>query len=104
MSNLPPITDHAFARMVEKRFQDMSRSSEEIAAEIGCTADELCRWFLAYRKPRQKRAAPSIEPVTYAGQPLRDMDAYDQARKFASWRKAQEGAAATRRMLEASER
>lgn len=102
MSNLPPLTDHAFARLVEKRLQNFDRSTAEIAEELGCTPDELCRWFLSYRKPKEKRALLPVEPITYAGKPLRDMDDYDRARRFAAWRRAQTGAAETRRMLEAS--
>lgn len=101
MSNLPPITDHAFMRLVRKRCEDMSRSMAEIAEELGCTPDELCRWIMAYRQPKNRPyiSRDSI-PIYHVGSQAADPGM--NARRFAAWRKAQMGAAETRRMLEAS--
>lgn len=99
MSNLPPITDHAFMRLVSKRCEDMSRSMAEIAAELGCSPDELCRWIMSYRQPKAKPyfnrdSIPTFEVSKQAGSDTND------ARRFAAWRKQHAGAAETRRMLE----
>lgn len=99
MSNLPPLTDHAFMRLVRKRCEDMSRSMAEIAGELGCTPDELCRWIMAYREPRKDKPLPVVEPITYAGHRLNDLEDFDRARRFEAWRRQQAGAAETRRML-----
>lgn len=102
MSNLPPLTDHAFMRLVRKRCEDMSRSMAEIAAELGCTPDELCRWIMAYREPRKDKAYVNRDsgPIFAVGSMAADPGT--NARRFSAWRKAQAGAAATRRMLELS--
>ena len=98
-SNLPPFNDRAFMRLVSKRCEDMSRSMAEIAAELGCTPDELCRWIMSYREPKAKpyfnRDSIPVFEVSKQG------DGIDtNARRFAAWRKAQRGAAETRLMLE----
>lgn len=101
---LPPITDHAFARLIKARCEDMSRSMAEIAAEVGATPDELCRWIMRYQEPKPsqpvKRGGPAIAaPDTV----VRDRWSMSQnAQRMAAWRKQHEGAAATRLKLEAS--
>lgn len=98
--SLPPITDHAFMRLVRKRCEDMSLSMAEIAAELGCDVDELCRWIMAYKAPRKGKpylnrySAPVVSRTS--ANPRRN------AADFVAWRKATEGAAATRKMLEVS--
>lgn len=99
MSNLPPITDHAFMRLVSKRCEDMSRSMAEIAAELGCTPDELCRWIMSYRQPKAKPYF-SRDSIQTFEMPQKSLALDTNARRFAAWRKAQAGAAETRKMLE----
>lgn len=98
--SLPPITDHAFMRLVSKRCEDMSRSMAEIAAELGCSPDELCRWIMSYRQPKAKpyfnRESIPVFEVSKQG----DGADTNDARRFAAWRKQKAGAAATRKMLE----
>lgn len=91
---LPPLTDHAFMRLVRKRCEDYSRSMAEIAMELGCTPDELCRWIMAYREPRPAKPVAPVAPITFEGRPLRNMDEYDAASRFAAWRRSRKGAKA----------
>lgn len=101
MSNLPPITDHAFMRMLRDQC-NTPKPMSRIASELGVDVDALCEWIMAYKEPRQqqyqnKGAGPIL--ADHAGDP----DPWSlpaNAKRFAAWRKAQAGAAETRRMLE----
>lgn len=98
---LPPITDHAFMRLIRKRCEDMSKSMAEIAEELGCDVDDLCRWVMAYKAPKKHTSRDTTKygpPIEAGGFPVRSHAA--MARGFEEWRRAKEGAAATRRMLE----
>lgn len=85
MSSLPPITDHAFWRLVRERYDaNADRSTPEIAAEIGCTAEELVRWVLAYKGPKKSK---SVDNSKY-GPAIAPREPSDDARKFAAYRRA----------------
>lgn len=89
---LPPITDHAFMRLVKKRCEDMSRSMAEIAAELGCDVDDLCRWIMAYREPRVR---PAKNNSKY-GPPIRTAEFGHGAAAFKAWKRQHDGVKATR--------
>lgn len=88
MSTLPPITDHAFAQLVKRRCEDMSRSMAEIAAELGSTPDELCRWIMAYKEPRRNKPYVNRQSPAQITTTPHSAD----AKRFANWRKQREGA------------
>lgn len=95
--NLPPITDHAFMREVHRHCDDMSKSMVEIATELGCDVDDLCRWVMAYKAPH--RAKPyrgkSTPAVTYQGRTISSMDDYaHEAAAFKVWKREHDGVVA----------
>jgi hypothetical protein len=102
LPNLPPITDHAFMREVRRHCEDMSRSMEQIAADLGCDVDHLVRWIMLYREPRNKTARPldyykkDGPPITFDGRAIRtDSDLYSAAQRFKNWQRSHSGAAKT---------
>lgn len=79
-----------------------------IASDIGVTVDELCRWVIAYRAPKNKRPpyqSPKLSPIA---QPRRETGPADtrspDSRRLLNWKKATEGARAARQALETAER
>lgn len=104
--NLPPLTDHAFMRALRLQC-NTTKPMSRIAAELGVDVDALCAWIMAYTakpkakaKPYVNRQSPAIEYSHV------DKDRYGASRtaqRFAAWRKQQEGARATRLMLEAAD-
>lgn len=96
--NLPPITDHAFMRLVRKRCEDMSRSMAEIATELGCDVDDLCRWIMAYREPqRPKPYVNKYGPaISFDGRTIASNgDLSNEAARFKAWKRSHEGAVTT---------
>lgn len=95
MSALPPISDHAFWRLVRERYDsNPDRSTPEIAAELGCTAEELVRWVLAYKGPAKRKSVDNSKfgpPLTFDGRAIHS-DA-DLAQRFKNWRRQHVGAA-----------
>lgn len=102
--NLPPTTDGAFWRMLRVQC-NTNKPMSRIAAELGVDLDDLCAWMMAYtgkpkkQKPYVNRNSPAIEFSSV------DKDRYGSsksAQRFAAWRRQQEGAKATRLMLESA--
>jgi hypothetical protein len=95
--NLPPLSDAAFWRNLRTQ-TNTTKPMSQIAAELGVDLDDLCAWIMAYtdkpaRKPKEyinRDSAPAVHERYTTSQ---------SAQRFAAWRKAQEGAASTRRML-----
>lgn len=98
--NLPPLDDHAFWRMLRVQC-NTTKPMSRIAAELGVDPDDLCAWIMAYT---EKTPAKKKEYVNRDSQPaaLEHYTLSRSAQRFAAWRKAQAGAAETRRMLEHS--
>lgn len=97
-------TNHDLMRLVEARV-DSGRAMTTIAAEIGVHVDDLCHWILSvYREPRKPKVyhRPSMPAIGFSQQETARWSASEDARRFAAWKKARDGAAATRRMLEAA--
>ena len=98
--NLPPLHDHAFYKLVQKRCEDMSRSMDEIAGELGCTADELCRWIMAYREPKKHRSVDTTKygpAIAFDGRSIRTHgDLSQEAARFKAWKRQHDGAKAAR--------
>ena len=96
MSILPPPTDHAFMKIVREKVNKCpGLSMAEIAAELGCEVDDLCRWVMNYKPPRRQR----MVDTTRYGPPIGNQSptsSTNDARRFAAWRKAAEGAKAAR--------
>lgn len=100
---LPPITDHAFMRLVRERCKNMDRSMAEIAEELGCNVDDLCRWIMAYKAPKPHKSVDNSKygpAIAVDGNQIRSHRV--MARQFEAWRKSQAGASSTLRMLERS--
>lgn len=98
--NLPPLSDAAFWRNLRVQ-TNTSKPMSRIAAELGVDLDDLCAWIMCYAaKPASKKK----EYVNRDSQPalLERYTSSQSAQRFAAWRRQQEGAAATRRMLELS--
>lgn len=102
--NLPPLSDAAFWRNLRVQ-TNTSKPMSQIASELGVDIDDLCSWIMAYTaKPKKTKAyvnrdSPAVEFS------LVDKDRFGtskSAQRFAAWRKQQEGAKATRLLLEAA--
>lgn len=68
-----------------------------IARELGEDVDELCAWIMAYKEPRPNRYVNRQSPaqvVTLPKSVERDWDS--EVEKFKAWKRARDGAAATR--------
>jgi hypothetical protein len=100
--HLPDIADHAFMRMLREQC-NTTKPMAKIAAELGVDVGDLCDWIMAYtEKPRRKPVQnQGYTPVVHDGGGD-DWSLPERARKFEAWRKAKEGTAETRRMLEAA--
>jgi len=84
--------DHDLWALVRNRVEK-KHSWEEIAAEIGCSADEIVEWVNAYKFP-PKPTARTSKPITVAGEPVhshRQLSA-----QFMAWKRAKDGAMRTR--------
>lgn len=103
--NLPDITDHAFMKMLREQCNS-TKPMAKIAAELGVDVGDLCDWIMAYTAKPKRQPKPvensGYTPVAHLGGGD-DWALSRNARKFESWRRAKEGAAATIRMLEAAE-
>jgi hypothetical protein len=100
---LPPLTDHAFMRML--RIQcNTTKPMTRIAAELGVDVDDLCAWIMAYKEPRKARPYENkgAGPIGEPKRPGNSWSPAAQARRQAAWLRQRDGAAATRRMLEAA--
>jgi hypothetical protein len=97
---LPPITDHAFMRLVRKRCEDMSRSMAEIASELGCDVDDLCRWIMTYREPKKHRSVDTSKrgpAIAFDGRSITSHnDLSHEAARFKAWKRQHDGAARAR--------
>lgn len=96
--NLPPLSDAAFWRNLRVQ-SNTTKPMSQIASELGVDLDDLCAWIMAYTAKPQKRK----EYVNRDSQPSVQHEHYttsQSAKRFAAWRKAQAGAAETRRLLE----
>lgn len=86
MSTLPRLSDHDFARMLRAKCEDYSLSMAEIAAELGCTPQELCNWIFAYKEPKPHKTVdnskygPAIAP--------KPVVSINRAKAFAEYRRA----------------
>lgn len=95
--NLPPLHDHAFMKLIRKRCEDMSRSMEEISGELGCTADELCRWIMAYREPKKRPSQDTTKygpPIAVSGAAIKSHR--HLAQQYEVWKRQHDGVIATR--------
>lgn len=95
LPNLPPINDYLFMREVRRQCEDMSKSMEQIATDLGCDVDDLVRWVMLYREPRNKSARPldyykkDGPPITFDGRAVRtDSDLSKEAQRFENWRRS----------------
>ena len=96
-------TNHDLMRLVKARI-DSGRAMTVIAAEIGVHVDDLCQWILtSYREPRKAKVyhRPEMPAIGYSNQEAAVWSASEDARRFAAWKKARDGAAETRRLIEA---
>jgi hypothetical protein len=96
--NLPPLSDHAFWRNLRVQ-TNTTKPMSQIASELGVDLDDLCAWIMAYTEKTPKKQK---EYVNRDSEPVNENSQYpasQSAQRFAAWRKAQEGAASTRRML-----
>lgn len=95
--NLPPLSDAAFWRNLRVQ-SNTTKPMSQIAAELGVDLDDLCAWIMAYTdKPQKKK-----EYVNRDSEPTAKHEHYTtskDAQRFAAWRKQQQGAMETRRML-----
>jgi hypothetical protein len=101
---LPPITDHAFWRMLRVQ-ANTSKPMAKIAAEIGVDTGDLCDWIMAYKgepkpahkpKPYMGKDGPSI------GAPKRPGSSWSpaaSARLQTAWQRQRDGAAAARKAM-----
>lgn len=103
MTNLPPLNDHAFWRLLRVQC-NCDKPMSQIASELGVDVDDLCAWIMDYKAPKNKpyinRQSP---PLAHSHVDKDRYSAPQAAQRFANWRKAREGAAQTRRMLEVAE-
>ena len=68
-------------------------TDQQLAAEIGCSADEIVEWVNAYKFP-PKPTVRTSKPITVAGEPVhshRQLSA-----QFMAWKRAKDGAMRTR--------
>lgn len=96
--------NHDLMRLVKARV-DSGRAMTTIAAEIGVHVDDLCDWILTkYREPRKPKEyhRPSMPAIGFSQQETAKWSAAADTRRFMAWKKARDGAAETRRMLEAA--
>ncbi len=103
MKNLPPITDHAFMRMLRDQCRT-TKPMSRIAAELGVDVDDLCAWIMEYAPPKRQKPYVNRQspPLAYADPDRSHWSATTNAQRFMNWQKAQKGAAETIRMLEMS--
>jgi hypothetical protein len=72
-------------------------SIQVVADEIGVSVDDLCRWVLAYKEPRKKKAyqSPRFPAIAPPKHRISDPWADDEnRRRQAMWRKQHAGATA----------
>lgn len=100
-AGLPEITDHAFMRMLRLQC-NTTKPMSRIAAELGVEVDALCAWIMAYTdKPAKQKAHYNRDSPPAVHE---HYTTSRSAQRFAAWRKQQQGAIETRRMLELSDR
>ena len=99
--NLPPITDHAFWRMLRVQC-NTDKPMAQIASELGVDVGDLCDWIMRYREP--KKVDKPLSNAKYGPAIAPDRSPGANARDFIAWKKQHEGAAATRRMHEVADR
>lgn len=99
MSNLPPITDHAFMREI-RRHVAMPKPMSQIAADLGVDVDDLCAWIMAYREPKKHKPVDNSKygpAIAFDGRPIRaDCDLTQEAQRFKAWKRQHDGAKAAR--------
>ena len=97
--------NHELMKLVKARVcTPMSMTA--IAAELGVHVDELCHWIMSvYREPPKRQKAYNtrhMPAIGFSEQETAKWSATDNARRFTAWKRARDGAAETRRMLEAA--
>lgn len=95
---MPPITDHVYFRQLREQCLSM-KPMDQIAAELDVDVNEMLRWIMAYKAPHKPKEYLNRNSVAAdAKKPTSDRWSMPaQAQRFASWRKATQGAAAARR-------
>jgi len=100
MKGFPQTDRDLFEHIRERANVRPAISWEEIAAELGIKVPDLLDWFLAYREPKRDRdaiKARGLSPMLLASNPGGGADHIgSDARRFANWRKARDGAAKAR--------
>lgn len=99
-------TNHELMKLVKKRVET-PMSMTAIAAEIGVHVDDLCHWIMCVYREKPRHAPkdyqhPSKSAIGFSDHATGRWSASEDARRFVAWKKARDGAAATRRMLEAA--
>lgn len=99
-NNLPPLTDHAFWRNLRVQC-NTDKPMSRIAAELGVDVDDLCRWIMAYKAPKQSKPYVNRQspPLGFTTPERSHWSSPQSAQRFANWRKARDGAAAARKAM-----
>lgn len=99
--NLPPLTDHAFWRMLRVQC-NTTKPMSRIAAELGVDVDDLCAWIMAYtEKPAHKPKEYQSKVAEAIGDPKRPGSGWSpaaQVRRQTAWQRQRDGARAAMEM------
>jgi len=102
MSNLPPITEHAFMREIRKLVNATPpKPMTRIASDLGVDVDELCAWVMEYKEPKRK-AYQHRDGMPLPEQSLPQREHWGlsgDAQRLANWRRQKEAAAAARKSI-----
>ena len=98
--NLPPLTDHAFWRMLRVQC-NTTKPMSRIAAELGVDVDDLCAWIMAYREPRKAKEyqAKYGPPIGAPKRPGNSWTPAAQSLRHNAWQRQHDGAAAARKAI-----
>ncbi len=92
---LPPITDHAFWRMLRVQ-ANTSKPMAKIAAELGVDVGDLCDWIMAYTdKPKHAPKEYQAKHAGPIGAPKRPGNSWSPAasvRLQTAWQRQHDGA------------
>lgn len=96
--NLPPLSDHAFMRLLRVQVHT-TKPMSQIASELGVALPDLLQWIEDYREPKrttyQNKGAAPIGKTQRAGG--NGWSLAEQARRQTMWERQHAGAAEARK-------
>lgn len=96
--NLPPLSDHAFMRLLRVQVHT-TKPMSQIASELGVDLDDLMAWVMAYKDPKKaiylNKGADPIGKTQRAGG--NGWSLAEQSRRQSAWERQRAGAAEARK-------